>query len=202
MDCEGLIYLEGGASAHSFWVAFERDYALRMHKQVFAFDPATGTLRRDTSAPLDLKVFLSYSHRDAPQVRGIQTFMKDERFFDTWLDSDNLLAGADWTGALQEGIRSRIEAGGYVVVFWSQNSAQSEWVQREYTWAFQAGGRGHVLPVLLDRRPMSLSAGELANIQPLQLYGDRQRSTRQRMDDLIVGLYWLIYKNTHDDDLQ
>jgi hypothetical protein len=29
LDCDGLIYLRGGASDHSFWVARERDYALR-----------------------------------------------------------------------------------------------------------------------------------------------------------------------------
>src|SRR5215469_17039559 len=30
--CDGLIYLEGGHSEESFWVALERDYALRLGK--------------------------------------------------------------------------------------------------------------------------------------------------------------------------
>src|SRR5690242_12395462 len=34
--CDGLIYLQGGASAQSFWVALERDYALRVGKSVYA----------------------------------------------------------------------------------------------------------------------------------------------------------------------
>ena len=36
---EGLIYLLGGHSAESFWVAFERDYGLRSTRKVFSFDP-------------------------------------------------------------------------------------------------------------------------------------------------------------------
>ena len=38
LSCDGLIYLAGGASDSSFWVAFERDYALRAGKQVFLAD--------------------------------------------------------------------------------------------------------------------------------------------------------------------
>lgn len=44
LDCDGMIYLRGGASDRSFWVALERDYALRVGKKVFAFDSATGEL--------------------------------------------------------------------------------------------------------------------------------------------------------------
>ena len=35
--CSGLIYLQGGASTQSFWVALERDYALRQRKPVFRY---------------------------------------------------------------------------------------------------------------------------------------------------------------------
>jgi len=52
INCDGLIYLRGGASDRSFWVALERDYALRAGKKVFAFDMATGELTRDTGSPL------------------------------------------------------------------------------------------------------------------------------------------------------
>src|SRR5262249_34660759 len=36
LESDGLIYLKGGVSASSFWVAFERDYAQRAGKEVFA----------------------------------------------------------------------------------------------------------------------------------------------------------------------
>jgi hypothetical protein len=35
----------------------------------------------------------------------------------------------------------------------------------------------------------------------VQLYGDRQRSETNRIDDLIVRLYWLIYRNTQKNGL-
>src|SRR4051812_13664879 len=64
LGCEGLIYFRGGASDKSFWVAFERDYALRSGKPVFSYDIRTSELSRDSDKPLDLAVFGSYSHRD------------------------------------------------------------------------------------------------------------------------------------------
>lgn len=38
LNCDGLIYLRGGASDHSFWVALECDCALIAGKPVFVFD--------------------------------------------------------------------------------------------------------------------------------------------------------------------
>src|SRR5262245_22510508 len=46
VGCEGLIYIDGSASARSFWVSFERDFALRASRQVYAFDPTTESLVR------------------------------------------------------------------------------------------------------------------------------------------------------------
>ena len=34
------------------------------------------------------------------------------------------------------------------------------------------------------------------NEPSVQLYGDADRSTTQRLDDLVVRLYWLIYRKT------
>jgi hypothetical protein len=35
----------------------------------------------------------------------------------------------------------------------------------------------------------------------MQLYGDDERSMFQRIDDLIVRLYWLIYRNARQNQL-
>lgn len=45
--CDGLIYLQGGYSDTSFWVAFERDYARRAGKPVFAYDAHSGRMSVD-----------------------------------------------------------------------------------------------------------------------------------------------------------
>jgi len=93
--CDGLINLQGGASAESFWVALERDYALRQGKPVYSFDPVTDTLVRDTSQPLALKVFVSSSHHDRSEVLLILEIMR-QRYFDLWFDEWNILPGDKW----------------------------------------------------------------------------------------------------------
>jgi hypothetical protein len=35
----------------------------------------------------------------------------------------------------------------------------------------------------------------------VKMFGDDERSELQRLDDLIVSLYWLIYRNTRQNEL-
>src|SRR5687767_11440576 len=79
LNCDGLIYLDGAASERSFWVAFERDYALRASKQVFAADPQTLSISPHLKPPLDLATFASYHRDDAEHVLEIASFLKHER---------------------------------------------------------------------------------------------------------------------------
>ena len=51
------VYLKCGASDYSFWVAFERDYALRLGKQVFSADVNTREIAAHSGDPLDLAAF-------------------------------------------------------------------------------------------------------------------------------------------------
>ena len=96
LSCDGLIYLTGGASDSSFWVAFERDYAVRAGKQVFSADVHTFNINKHTENALDLAVFASYHRQDRPRVREVADFLNRERYFDLWLDIENLQAGANW----------------------------------------------------------------------------------------------------------
>lgn len=132
LACDGEIYLEGGASESSFWVAFERDYALRAGKPVFGYEPKTNRLHPDISAPLRLPVFLSHSHRDNEQVKRIQKIMADERYFDTWIDTAEVWPGSTkFTIMSDDGLLDRLHDGGYVVLCWSQEAAESLWVDAD-----------------------------------------------------------------------
>ena len=71
LECDALIYLQDDVSARSFWVAFERDYALRSGKQVFAANAARSEIVRDRGQPLDLATFASYAYADQARVTGI-----------------------------------------------------------------------------------------------------------------------------------
>lgn len=197
LNCDGLVYLRGGASDRSFWVALERDYAIRAGKQVFAFDTATGELTRDTGSPLDLAAFASYQHRDADRVRWIADHLNQHRHFDMWLDATDLAAGSNWVKEISASLSGRLGRGGYAVVFWSRAACESKWVNNEIERASKRMARfnDRVLFGLLE--PCPLPDFWLKFNEPsVQLFGDRDRSATQRLDDLVVRLYWLIYRKT------
>lgn len=197
LDCDGLIYLRGGKSAQSFWVAFERDYALRAGKQVLAADPVTLDVVRDTGAPLDLAAFASYHRDDAPRVREIADYLIRERYFDFWLDVAGLKAGDDWQKEISESLADRLKRGGYAVVFWSRIASESLWVRREIEMATEgiANFNDRVLFALLEDCPIPEFWTRYQE-PSVQLYGDTTRPAAHRLDDLVVRLYWLIYRNT------
>jgi hypothetical protein len=197
LNCDGLIYIRGGASDRSFWVALERDYAIRAGKKVFAYDTATGELTRDTGSPLDLAAFASYQHRDADQVRQIADFLNQKRHFDMWLDATGLAPGSDWKQEIAASLSDRLARGGYAVVFWSRAASESEFVKNEVKEVAEgiAEFNDRVLFGLLE--PCPVPDFWLKFDEPsVQLYGDLDRSATQRLDDLVVRLYWLIYRKT------
>ena len=112
LGCDGLIYLRGEKSAQSFWVAFERDYALRAGKQVFAADPVTLELARDTRAPLDLATFACYAHDNTDRVLKIADYLIRERYFDLWLDVANLKGDEDFQNDALESLTDRLKREG------------------------------------------------------------------------------------------
>ncbi len=82
LRCDGLVYLEGGHSAKSAWVRFERDYGLRTEKPVFAFDPKTKEFFRDRGKPLDLRVQVFVSEKSMKRARKLLKWMRRNRQFD------------------------------------------------------------------------------------------------------------------------
>lgn len=201
LACDGLIYLTGGASDRSFWVAFERDYALRAGKQVFSADVHTLNITKHTGNALDLAVFASYHREDRSRVREVAEFLNRERYFDLWLDVQNLQVGANWQEEISHAFEDRLKRG-YVVAFWSQLASESQFIRPELerVAAETSDFNDRVLFGLLEDVPLPefwLRFHEPA----VQLYGNTERSTIQRLDDLMVRLYWLIYRKTRHRDL-
>jgi hypothetical protein len=200
LDRDALIYLEGGYSARSFWVAFERDYALRAHKVTARFDPQTEKLRLSDTSPMTLPVFATYAANDKQRVHDMLTFMREERHFQI---HDYAAQYAYATAATQ--VRSTVleatNTGGYHIVFWTKAASVSKHVDYE----LPSNNFGRVLFARLDDTPVpdwwyhKLRENPSSVAQPVQLYGDHQRPFIQRMDDLITGVYWLIYRSTHGE---
>jgi hypothetical protein len=112
-----------------------------------------------------------------------------------WIDPEELAGGDNLQEALTAALRKQLYRGGYVIVFWSSRSSESLWVRDEIQLALaeDPGSDTRVLFALLDASPIPAS---LAAFQPVQLFGDAERSATNRLDDLVVRLYWLIYKNS------
>ena len=87
-----------------------------------------------------------------------------------------------------------VARGGYAVVFWSTNSARSDFVAEEVA---RVGDERHVILAVLDDEPVP---EDLARYPRVQLFGDAHRTDNQRLDDLVVRVYWLIHRNTRSRD--
>jgi hypothetical protein len=187
LACDGMIYMNEGASVRSFWVAFERDYALRTGKPVFNYTPSQSTFSHHTSPPLDLVVFPSYTRKDFQIVMPILDFMRKRRHFDVWIDSEQIKPGEMWQDKLEKGISGTIKRGGYVTTFWGTN--ESEWVMRETLRGLEehrviVAGLGSQPPLFIQKyHDMFVQLMENGQIN------------NNRIDDLIVRLYWLIFQN-------
>jgi TIR domain len=168
---------------------------------VFSCDAATLEIAPELGAPLDLAVFASNHQDDLRRVREIVDHLEQERFVDVFLDTDDLRDGEDWQGAIDRSLADRLGRRGYLIVFWSRAASESGWVRsvlRE-TVAGMADSNvnDRVLFALLEDCPLPDLWG--AYQEPaVQVYGDAERSVRHRMDDLVVRLYWLIYRNTKE----
>lgn len=60
-QCHGLIYLDSPASNSSFWVAMERDYAMRQNKAVYRFEPERRELHPWEGGILNPMIFSAHS---------------------------------------------------------------------------------------------------------------------------------------------
>jgi hypothetical protein len=123
LDCPGLVYLTGGASSKSFWVSFERDYALRSGRDVFAYNPTNGSFRRDHSPPIRLALTVMFHQSDEDHVRRLTSWMARERHFK--LDESDLRSTfGGFTGDILVAMEELLINGG--VVLWLMGAGSTK----------------------------------------------------------------------------
>jgi len=88
------------------------------------------------------QVFISYSRKDVDFARKLAGDL-EKAGYDVWWDISDLRGGDDWVRV----IPAAIAASQYVLVVLSPNSAESEWVEKEYTQALSL--RKKIIPLLL-----------------------------------------------------
>ncbi len=88
-------------------------------------------------------VFISYSRQDRHFVERLTATLR-EAGVRTWTDLDNISAGQDWAREIDRGLQ---EATALIYVA-SKNSAQSRWMDAEYTDFLKRAKR--VIPIIID----------------------------------------------------
>jgi len=107
---------------------------------------------------------------------------------------DLLQAGQNFAVTINSEIISALDAGGYSVFFISEDAMNSGWVKQELKATLDKYSN-RIMPVIIDNSSIT---GAFANYQALNLYDEncQDQINRNKLDDLIVLLYWLIYQNT------
>ena len=90
------------------------------------------------------QVFISYSRKDIKFARRLAGDL-ERAGFDVWWDVSDLKGGDDWVRF----IPAAIEASQYFVVLLSPNSLQSEWVEKEYSYAIRH--RKKIVPAMIKQ---------------------------------------------------
>src|SRR5215510_8557441 len=101
-----------------------------------------------TDNPLPAEtVFLSYARKDLERIEPILKAF-EARGWGMWVDRIQLRTGDEW----QEKIPRAIANAYCVVVVWSKDSVESEWVKKEAALALEKVGKGlRFFPVQIDQ---------------------------------------------------
>lgn len=217
LQCDSMIYLDKGYSAASFWVAFERDYALRAGKPLYRYDPATESLERVEIPPLQLPIFSQFSSADYAELEKLFAIMKRDRFFDLFTPPVTTTGSKPFIDnpndkTFETNMYKRLNQGGYMLIFWSRNANLSEHVHQYIKYGYEYFPSDNpeyhrMLFALMDNTPLpdwyfqkvQPFLTTIPHISPVQLYADKALSHMNRLDDLIVRLYWLIFRGQYPD---
>ncbi len=127
----GLIYLTGGVSAQSFWVAFERRMALRAGKPVLAFDPEARAFSRPKLKLVDPPcafVWNGFGTGDTDVVHAAAKWLMDKRGLDLTAARarQRTKAGALDLKDSMYSLNNKIRAGGVIVLFLSVEALEDD----------------------------------------------------------------------------
>jgi hypothetical protein len=103
------------------------------------------------------------------------------------LDEKMLIGGRDWMDTIADGIDDIFSRGGYMVEFWNSKAENNKFMQVEKTLS-----RREVIIADLSNGTAPDSLKDLENYIGLV---DENGLNNNRLDDLIVRLYWLIFRN-------
>ncbi len=182
------IYVKDGHSNLSFWVNFSRDYALRAHKQVSSFDPVTMKIEKCRLPPMKLPIFPCYLANESKKLQELFTYMQNRHLsLHSWLNTNGITAET-----IRETVDTVIRNGGFCTLLLTSTTLKSKIVKHEIKHMLETYP-DRILIGLVDKISTRDIPGFSDRNHVVQLFGDSKRPEKQRWDDLIVNLYWLIY---------
>lgn len=182
-----LIYIKGGHSNLSFWVAFARDFALRAGKLIFSFDPITLKIEKSRLKQLQLPIFPSYISKDARRLQDLFKYI-EKRYIDlfAWQKSHNPLSEVN-----PESIVASVSNGGYSVIFFTSKTVKSKTMSSEVKYALETHPERILIALLDDVKKKDIPG-----------FSERTRcihlTEKQRWDDLIVNIYWAVFHPSYE----
>lgn len=109
---------------------------------------------------LPLQVFISHSVQDRAFVEKEIIPFFDEHGIRWWYSNDDIHTGSKWEEAIETGLH----ACDWFMLVMSSRSADSPWVRKEVTWAFQHR-QERIIPVLMEKTPATAFHSDLVHIQ-------------------------------------
>ncbi|TEU10572.1 MAG: TIR domain-containing protein [Anaerolineales bacterium] len=120
-------------------------------------------------------VFISYSRKDIDAANQLAQDLK-KAGLDTWWDISDLKGGDAWVRTIQ----AALKASKYCVVVLSPDAVESEWVEKEYTYAIGLGLK--IIPILYKKCEVPMA---LANIQYIDFRGKKYE---RGLQELLIAL--------------
>jgi len=120
-------------------------------------------------------VFISYSRKDVDIAKQLAQDL-EKADLEVWWDISDLKGGDAWIRTIQ----AALKASKYCVVLLSPEAVESEWVEKEYTFAMGLGLK--IIPILHKNCEVPLA---LANIQYIDVRGKKYKRGLQELFEIL-----------------
>ncbi len=150
---EWFVFANSENARKSKWVTLEREYINKTNRKkilVVNIDDEEEITNTVDKIKHNLRVFLSYSHRDRVLVEKIKGKLEQKDYLVFW--DENLPAGDDWSEKTETNIQEACQDGCVIAVI-TENSIRSTNMLKEIMFAFDQGG--NILTIIVGNAALS-----------------------------------------------
>ena len=179
---EWFIFVNSDNSRRSKWVTLEREYITKTDsKKIITVDLDNEESIADAIHKIshNLRVFISYSDRDAHLARRIKNRLQEKDYL-VFFAPDSLPAGAEYYTVIANAIADASKDG-CVIALITPSSLESTAVQTEIVFAAHKGG--NIIPIIVGNT--ELNNAFKYELAALQTYNLSEDPTDDEIDEMI-----------------